>query len=167
MAEESQNNELSNIQQYSSAEQFAKNSDADVLKDASKIKKNRRRRAITKNMKLKTDGVTPPGLKLPEGQVQQGYTKPAGEKQVVNVVSLLINEQLGAALERFNICACPKCCHIITQRVMAEVEPVFVHVSTVDDAHEVNIKLSEIRPDVTRVITKTVMAGRIKPYHKQ
>ena len=130
--------------------------------------KRNRRRAITKNMKLKTEGFAPPSLKLPEGESQhQTYIKPAGEKQVVNVISMIINEQLGIALERFNVCACLKCCHEITQKVMSEVPPVFVHVSTLVDANEVNEKLNQYRSEVTRVLTKVVLAGRMTPYHLQ
>jgi len=130
-----------------------------------KNEKKSRRRTIIKDIDLNT-AVTPPILKLPQNDPAHTiYVKPAGERQVVNVVSILINEQLGAALERFNACACQKCCREITIRVLSETEPMFVHVSTINDADEVNRKLTELRPEIIQVITKVVMAGLNKPYH--
>jgi len=127
-------------------------------------KKSRRRRII-KDINLNTV-VAPPILKPPQNDpAHTVYLKPAGERQVVNVAAILLNEQLGSALERFNACACQKCCKEITRRVLDELQPSFVHVSTINDADEVNRKLSELRPEVIQVITKVVMAGLNKPYH--
>ncbi|MDR0222756.1 MAG: hypothetical protein LBI38_04370 [Oscillospiraceae bacterium] len=132
---------------------------------AKPVKKSRRR-AIIKNMEFKSEGGIPPGLKLPQKGGRLVYVKPAGERQVVNVVSLLVNEQLGAALERFNVCACGVCCLEITQRTMSELPPVFVHVSSVIDADEVNEKIARFRPDVIKAITKIVLSARNSPFHK-
>jgi hypothetical protein len=138
------------------------------LENSNKEKKSRRR-TIIKDTKLNLNAggvASPVNLKPPANDPGHTiYVKPAGERQVVNIVSILINEQLGAALERFNACACPKCCHEITCRVLNEVEPMFVHVSTINDAHDVNNKLSRLRPSVIKVLTKFVMAGKLKPYH--
>jgi hypothetical protein len=138
------------------------------MENSPKEKKSRRR-TIIKDISLNTGvAVTPPVLKLSKNDAAHTvYVKPAGERQVVNVVSILINEQLGATLERFNACACQKCCYEITRRVLAQIEPCFVHVSTIEHADEVNRKLAEIRPNVIKELAKTVMAGKVKPYHSQ
>jgi len=140
------------------------------MTDNNNKQKKSRRRTIIKDSNLAhgVAGTTAvlPTLKLPQNDPSHTvYTKPAGERQVVNVVSILLNEQLGTALERFNACACQKCCLEITCRVLKEIPPAFVHVSTINDADEVNGRLSEMRADVIKVITKTVMAGLTKPYH--
>jgi hypothetical protein len=147
------------------SEKQDKPTDAQSVKKNPSVKKSRRR-AIIRNMRLKTEGVVPPGLKLPRNETQPVYVKPAGERQVVNVVSMLINEQLGAALERFNICACGICCLEITQKALRELPPVFVHVSTVADADEVNEKIARFRPEVIKTLTKIALAARNSPYHK-
>ena len=128
--------------------------------------KKSRRRTIIKDINLNNNIAPPvlPTLKPPEADAAHTiYTKPAGERQVINVISILLNEQLGAALERFNACACQKCCHEITKRVLNEIAPLFIHVSTIDDAEEVNRKLTELRSEVIKELTKTVMANRSKP----
>jgi len=130
----------------------------------SKPKKSRRR-AIVKHMKLSAEAVAVPILPPPPKQSGTVYVKPAGERQVVNVVSLLINEQLGYALERFNVCSCGECCREITLRAMRELPPVFVQVSTIDDANEVNLLISRHRPDVIKTLAKLVLAARGNPYH--
>jgi hypothetical protein len=128
--------------------------------------KKSRRRTIIKDKTLNTDAAVVPILKPPlTDPLHTVYTKPAGERQVVNVVTILLNEQLGSALERFNACACPLCCGEITRRVLSEMPPAFVQVSTIKHADEVNKKLAEMRPKVISSIAKAVMAGKIKPYH--
>jgi len=130
--------------------------------------KKSRRRTILKHIELNTDAAVASPLlpPPPQNDSKTVYVKPAGERQVVNVIALLINEQLGVALERFNVCSCPKCCLEITVRAMRELPPVFVQVVTIDDANTVNAEINRYRSDVIKTLTKLIMAARITPYHK-
>jgi len=121
---------------------------------------------VVGNFELKTEAVAVPLPAPPQNAGKTVYVKPAGERQVVNVITLLINEQLGYALERFNICSCAKCCFEITLRALKELPPAIVQVGTIDDADIVNSEINRLRPDVIKVLTKLVMAGRNTPYHK-
>jgi len=129
--------------------------------------KKSRRRAIVKNMELKTEAMASPLLTPPQTEGKTVYVKPAGERQVVNVAAILINEQLGYALERFNICACQVCCLEITLRALRELPPAFVQVSTINEADFVNAEINRLRPDVIKILAKLSLAARNAPYHNQ
>jgi len=133
-----------------------------------KPKKSRRRAVVGPNLKadLGAEAVALPPLLNPPSEFKTVYAKPAGERQVVNVAALLINEQLGYALERFNTCACAKCCLEITLRALRELPPTFIHVTTIDDADTVNSEIGRLRPEVIKTLTKLVLAARNNPYHK-
>lgn len=127
---------------------------------------NKKRKTITRNLEindLSDATLKNPALKIPEQK--NLFSAMAAEKPIVSVVSMLINEQLGAALRRFNACSCAKCCQVITKRVTDNVEPVFISIENKNDAAKLDAEITRLRPVVIRALAKEIIAGKVNPYH--
>lgn len=100
-----------------------------------------------------------------EEAVPPVFVKSAGGLQLVNVVFLLINEQLGGIMERFNCCMCEKCIFTVTKEVLSVIPPLILEVRRKSDEKAVNKAASEIRSDVVKAITKAVISIKTNPPH--
>ncbi|MCL2696915.1 MAG: hypothetical protein FWE74_02400 [Oscillospiraceae bacterium] len=137
----------------------------------------RRRKNITGHMKLEKlseEAAENPALKaIGTGQEDGGprsFTRPAAalaERQIVSVPVLLITEQLGAAVERFNSCACDECLRGITDKALDLMPPMYVRVVNDKDENEVNRLINERRPEAIRVLAKICIAANKKPFHDE
>ena len=153
--------------------------------------KKRRRRAIVKHMKLEKlseAGGENPALKAiaelaesaePAEPIDPNKpTKPAPEKafvaappeakapkQIVSIPLLLVNEQLGAAVERFNVCACDACLRGISDRALDLMPPMYFRLTTAEDADEVNRLMRERRAEAIRTLAKVCIVALSKPFH--
>ncbi|MDR2532477.1 MAG: hypothetical protein LBC82_06510 [Oscillospiraceae bacterium] len=135
--------------------------------------KKRPRKAIVKHMKiekLSEPGFENPALKPPSGTdkadaIPKVYVRGMGERQIVSIPLLLINEQLGAAVERFNSCACDDCLRIITNRALDLMPPMYVRVLNAADEDEVNRLIRERRAEAIRVLAKICIGANKKPFH--
>ena len=87
-------------------------------------------------------------------------------KQIVNIVTMLINEELGAVLERFNACDCDKCCKFVTEVVAGALPSIFVRVKSISGQDAVNDALDKYRPAVIKALTKAVLAAKKAPPHE-
>lgn len=88
-------------------------------------------------------------------------------KQLINIISMLINEELGEIVDRFNICACDDCLRYITETVLCELPAVFVRVGQKADEKRVNELLSEYRPAVIKALTHTAILMRTRRPHER
>lgn len=138
------------------------------------IRKKRPRKAIVKHLKF--DKLTEASAENPA--LRAIITEPAEEKaficapkeakakrQIVSIPLLLINEQLGAAVERFNVCACDDCLRGITDSALAALPPLYVRVINIADENEVNRLIKEHRAEVIRVLAKICITALTKPFH--
>jgi hypothetical protein len=130
----------------------------------------RRRKNITKHMKpFVPDAPENPALKAistePAEAEPKAFTRSATERQIVSVPLLLITEQLGTAVERFNACACDECLRGIIGRALDLMPPMYVRVVCDTDEDEVNRLIRERRPEVIRVLAKICIAANKKPFH--
>ncbi len=108
-----------------------------------------------------------PLIRVPEGEeVPVIFTKDTPGFQLVNVIFLLINEQLGQTMERFNCCMCPKCIAAVTSEVLKRVPPVVISVRRKSDADKVNRLAAEYRSDVTKLLAKAVINTKTSIQHK-
>ena len=107
-----------------------------------------------------------PSIRIPDSkEVPVIFTKHTPAFQLVNVNFLLINEQLGQVMERFNCCMCEKCTAAVTAEVLRKMPPVMVAVRRKSDEEMVNILAAKHRSEVTKLLTKTVMIVRNNPKH--
>lgn len=98
--------------------------------------------------------------------VQQTYARPKTlEYQIVDVTAMLIGEQLGAAIERFHVCSCDRCCAEITARAMRQLPRIFMHVRSADDEKAVNERLELMRADVVKILAKVIISTKTNPVH--
>ena len=93
------------------------------------------------------------------------YTWDCSGKQIVNIVTMLINEELGTVMERFNVCDCDKCCKFITEVVAGALPSIFVRVRSKGGEAEVNAALNKYRTAVIKALTKAVLAVKKTPPH--
>jgi len=121
------------------------------------------RKNITKNMKLGESNAENPALKAlpPE---EKYYVRMAGERQIVSIPLMLVNEQLGAAVERFNVCACNECLRTITDKSLDLMEPMYVRVVNSLDENEVNRLMKEGRAEAIRVLAKVCISAPGKAF---
>ncbi|MCL2637718.1 MAG: hypothetical protein FWD48_05040 [Oscillospiraceae bacterium] len=141
----------------------------------------RPRKNITKHMKLEklSESVGEnPALKAiteeknaePEEIIERVFIRPSesiSERQIVSVPLLLILEQLGTAVERFNACACDECLRGITDRALDLMPPMYIRVVNAADENEVNRLIKERRPEVIRILAKICIAANKKPFHDE
>ena len=107
-----------------------------------------------------------PIIKPPEEETQAPvFIKSIGGFQLVNVPFLLINEQLGGIMERFNCCMCEKCVAAVTAETLAAVTPRVLEVRRKSDEKIVNKAAAEQRSEVVKAITKAVIAVKTNPPH--
>ena len=85
--------------------------------------------------------------------------------QFVNVPFLLINEQLGSIMERFNCCTCDKCVAEVTVSSLAKLPPTIVRIKRTADEDLVNKAAADMRNEAIRIITKEVMLLKANPRH--
>ena len=108
-----------------------------------------------------------PLLRIPEEEeIPVIFTKTTAGTQLVNVVFLLINEQLGTVMERFHCCTCDKCAAAVTLEVMKRYPPVIVTVKRKSDADKVNRAAAEHRSEVISSLTKAVITVKANTPHK-
>jgi hypothetical protein len=100
-----------------------------------------------------------------EENTDRPFTRSATERQIVSIPLMLINEQLGAAVERFNSCACDECLRGITDSALNLMPPMYVRVVNSADEDEVNRLIREQRAEVIRVLAKICIAANMKPFH--
>lgn len=93
------------------------------------------------------------------------YTWNYGSRQLLNIMTMLINDELGTVLERFNVCECEKCCKFITQTALDELPAVFVQAKSKADEQKVNAELNKYRPTVIKALTKIVISIKNNPIH--
>ncbi|MCL2077157.1 MAG: hypothetical protein FWH08_01975 [Oscillospiraceae bacterium] len=132
----------------------------------------RRRKAIVKHIKLDKllePVAENPALKaVPAEERDRVYVRVSGtssERQIVSVPLMLINEQLGAAVERFNCCACDECLRAITDSALDLMPPMYVRVINAADEDEVNRLIREQRPEAIRVLARLCISALSKPFH--
>ncbi len=109
-----------------------------------------------------------PVLKVPDTPqeyIPTVYTRSGSGTQLVNVNFLLINEQLGAAMERFHCCTCAVCAQMATAEVLRKLPPVIVTVKRKDDERTVNELAAKYRAGVTRLIATAVIGVKSNPPH--
>ena len=93
------------------------------------------------------------------------YTWNYGNRQLLNIMTMLINDELGTILERFNVCECGKCCQYITQTALNELPAVFVQAKSKADEQRVNAELNKHRPNVIKTLTRIVISIKSSPIH--
>ncbi|MBO5376826.1 MAG: hypothetical protein J6A41_00400 [Ruminiclostridium sp.] len=107
-----------------------------------------------------------PLLRIPETEdIPVIFQKTAPGTQLVNVVFLLLNEQLGTVMERFHCCTCEKCAAAVSLEVMKRYPPVIVKVKRKSDADEVNRIAAEHRSEIISTLTKAVITVKANPPH--
>lgn len=107
-----------------------------------------------------------PAIKPPEEEAQPPvFVKSIGGFQLVNVPFLLINEQLGGIMERFNCCMCERCVAAVTAEVLSAVTPKILGVRRKSDEKIVNKAAAEQRSEVVKAITKAVIGVKTNPPH--
>ncbi len=108
-----------------------------------------------------------PLLRIPEEEeIPVVFTKSIPGTQLVNVVFLLLNEQLGNVMERFHCCTCEKCAAAVSLEVMKRYPPIIVKVKRRKDADRVNSIAAEHRSDIISALTKAVITVKANPPHK-
>lgn len=109
-----------------------------------------------------------PLVRIPEkDEVPIIFVKDAAGFQVINVGFLLINEQLGAALERFNCCSCPECAAAVTAETLKNLPPIIITADRKSDAYKVNLLAAKHRSEITRIITKAVISLKSSPKYRE
>ena len=85
--------------------------------------------------------------------------------QFVNIPFLLINEQLGSIMERFNCCTCDKCIAEVTVGCLPKLPQNIVRIKRAADEELVNKAAADMRNEAIRIITKEVMFIKSNPRH--
>ena len=107
-----------------------------------------------------------PAVKAPEKEnVPPVFIKSDNGTQFVNIPFLLINEQIGSIMERFNCCTCDKCVAAVTAEALKDIPRTVIRVKRQSDVDTVNRAAADMRSDAIRVITKAVMSVRAMPRH--
>ncbi len=95
-----------------------------------------------------------PAIKPPDKEsVPIVFVKSETGTQFVNVPFLLINEQLGSIMERFNCCTCDICAAAVTEESLKQLPPLLVRVKRRSEADDVNRAAADMRSDAIRIIT--------------
>ncbi len=99
-----------------------------------------------------------PLIRVPdEDDIPEVFIKTTPGYQIVNVTFLLINEQIGQVMERFNCCTCPKCIAAVTAEVLKKAPAVTVEVRHKNDAYRVNLLIAQHKAEISRILTKAVI----------
>ncbi len=107
-----------------------------------------------------------PAVKAPEKEnVPPVFVKSDIGTQYVNIPFLLINEQLGSIMERFNCCTCEKCVAAVTAEALRNIPQTIVRIKRQSDVDAVNRAASDMRSEAIRIITKSVMSVKAMPKH--
>lgn len=93
------------------------------------------------------------------------FVKSDNGTQFVNIPFLLLNEQLGGIMERFNCCTCDICVAAVTEEALSQLPQNVVRIRRKADAALVNRAADEARSESIRVITKAVMFVKSNPRH--
>lgn len=143
---------------------------ADERRKAEKNEK-RRKKVLTAGMETGLAGAAResrshnPALRSANEPVKV-YSRPKSlEYQIVDVSLTLVCEQLGAAIERFNVCSCDRCCAEITARAMKLLPRRFIHVRSVDDENAVNEALDKMRPEAVKTLARVIISTKTNPIH--
>lgn len=105
-----------------------------------------------------------PHVRIPEPDEQPIiFTKNAAGFQLINVTFLLMNEQLGQAMERFNCCTCYKCAAAVTAETLRHFPQVIISVNRKDDAKKVNELAAKHRAQFTSVLAKAIITVKSNP----
>lgn len=91
------------------------------------------------------------------------FTKDTAGFQLINVTFLLMNEQLGPAMERFNCCTCYKCAAAVTAETLRHFPQIIVPVKRKSDAEKVNKLAAEHRAELTPILTKAIITVKSNP----
>ena len=105
-------------------------------------------------------------VKAVQNKPEARYTWSGTGKQIVNIITMLINEELGAVLDRFNVCDGDKCCKFVTEVVAGAIPPVFIHVKSKSGEEAVNQALAKYRTAVIKALTKAVLVIKKSPPHE-
>ncbi|MBQ9482636.1 MAG: hypothetical protein IJU82_00455 [Ruminiclostridium sp.] len=107
-----------------------------------------------------------PAIKPPEKEaVPAVFLKSDNGTQFVNLSFLLLNEQLGGIMERFNCCTCDKCVAAVTEESLKQLPATIVRVKRKSDAKLVDKAAADERSEAIRIITKAVMFVKSNPRH--
>ena len=107
-----------------------------------------------------------PAVKPPEREaVPPVFVKSNCGFQLVNVAFLLINEQVGGIMERFNCCMCEKCAGAVVSEALKALPARYIRVRKKSDEAAVNEAAAELRTTAIKVITKAVIAVKANPPH--
>ena len=107
-----------------------------------------------------------PAIKPPEKEaVPAVFLKSENGTQFVNIAFLLLNEQLGGIMERFNCCTCDKCIAAVTEESLKQLPTTIVRVKRKADAKTVDKAAADERSEAIRIITKAVMFVKSNPRH--
>lgn len=99
-------------------------------------------------------------------EVTQSYSRPKTlAYQIVDISAMLVAEQLGAAIERFHVCSCDRCCEEITARAMKQLPRIYMHVRSADDEKAVNQRLEQTRAEVVKVLARVIISMKTTPVH--
>lgn len=119
------------------------------------------------NPSVEADTASPcnPNLRIPNSnEIPEIYEYTPGF-QLVNVGFLIINEQLGQIMERFNCCMCAKCAATVTSEALKRIPPIIVPVRRKNDAQKVNELAEKSRHEIIKVLTKAVITVKNNPKH--
>ena len=105
-------------------------------------------------------------VKQVQNKPEARYTWNNSGKQIVNIITLLINEELGAVMDRFNVCDCDKRCKFVTEVVAGAIPPVFIRVKSKSGEEAVNQALAKYRTAVIKALTKAVLVIKKNPPHE-
>lgn len=105
-----------------------------------------------------------PSLKPSKAIAEKSYIW-NGERQIVNLTALVLNEQMCLIGERFGCCLCEECCTKITQELLKK--PYFLAVTNVQEALYLNEQLAEYRPLVIKELTRIAILAKKNPLHNQ
>lgn len=107
-----------------------------------------------------------PAIKPPEHDaVAPVFVKSTSGTQLVNVGFLLINEQLGSAMERFNCCTCEECIGAVSETALKNLPLTIIPVKRKSDEAKVNKAAAELRTEAIKIITKAVISVKTNPPH--
>lgn len=107
-----------------------------------------------------------PAIKPPDREaLPRAYVRTEKGTQIINIAYLILNEQTGGIMERFNCCTCDRCVEAVMELSLKELPQSFVTVKRDEDENEVNRTAAQLRKTAVHVITKAVIAVKSNPKH--
>ncbi len=131
------------------------------------------RKVITKNLEIdKLIQETPhnPSLRgIEDLNIERSdkLTKAAFKSELIDIPTLLIEEQLPVALERFKVCDCDRCKEIFTQKAVAELPNKVIKINSNEDMLKVKAALDELRPELAKILAKLCISSKINALHNE